>query len=75
MKIEIRRTKNGSILRIEEDGEEVSEIIYQEMEGADIEAFADLLRYLMDNYGPTTSRYSPTWSRQKTLRTPWRSPA
>jgi hypothetical protein len=61
MKFEIRRTKNGAILRVEHDNPEgeTEEICYQETEHADIEAFADFLRFLDEHYGPTTGRYSP----------------
>jgi hypothetical protein len=37
----------------------IFEIRYQEIDGAEIEAFADFLRYLNEHYGPSTSRYSP----------------
>jgi len=61
MKFEVRSARNGVILRIvgdsEEDGDE--EIVYQETETDEIEAFAEFLRHLLDHYGPSTSRYSP----------------
>ncbi|MFA5262248.1 MAG: hypothetical protein WC378_00375 [Opitutaceae bacterium] len=52
--------KNGAVLRIEpqDPAEAVGEIVYQETETNEIEAFADFLRYLVDHYGPTTNRYS-----------------
>ena len=53
--------KNGAVLRVElgfQDAE-VDEIVYQKMESADVEAFADVLRYILEHYGPSTSRYSP----------------
>lgn len=60
MKIEIRPASNGVILKVrataKEDGEE---IVHQQVEGDDVEAFADFLRFLLDHYGPKTSRYSP----------------
>ena len=61
MKFEIRHAQNGAILRIEHDYPEgeTEEICYQETEGGEIEAFADFLRYLNENYGPSQSRYSP----------------
>ena len=59
MKFEIRGANNGVILRIDIDGEEAQEIVYQEREGGEIEAFADFLRTIVDDFGPTTSRYSP----------------
>ena len=59
MKFEIRRVKNGAVLRVDSEGEDSDEeIVYQEQED-EIEAFADFLRHLVDHYGPTTSRYSP----------------
>ncbi len=61
MKFEIRSVKNGAVLRVELDSPEaeVEEVVYQETESAEVEAFADFLRFLLDHYGPTTSRYSP----------------
>jgi hypothetical protein len=60
MKFEIRRVRNGAVLRVEaESAEEGGEIVYQETDSDEIEAFADFLRHLLDHYGPTTSRYSP----------------
>ena len=63
MKFEIRRVQNGAVLRVETNGEDSGEeIVYQEQEDDEIEAFADFLRHLVDHYGPTTSRYSPKGS-------------
>ena len=60
MKCEIRRAQNGVVLRIEAEGDEpAEEIVYQESEGQEIEAFADFLRTINDHYGPSTHRYSP----------------
>ncbi len=61
VKIEIRRLRNGAVLRVEPEqpGDEAEEYVYQETDSAEIEAFADFLRLLLDHYGPTTSRYSP----------------
>lgn len=61
MKFEIRRVQNGAVLRVEPEipDEEAKEIVYQETETGEIEAFADFLRLLLEHYGPTTSRYSP----------------
>ena len=61
MKFEIRSTKNSALLRVEHDYPEgeTEEICYQESDGGEIEAFADLLHFLNDHYGPSTSRYSP----------------
>lgn len=38
---------------------ETEEIVYQEVDGNEIEAFADFLRFVDEHYGPSTSRYSP----------------
>jgi hypothetical protein len=60
MKFEIRRVQNGAVLRVEPDDEEPDEeIVYQEQEDGEVEAFADFLRHLVEHYGPATSRYSP----------------
>lgn len=61
MKFEIRSARNGVILRVESDEPDAApeEVVYQERDGDDVEAFADFLRHLVDHYGPTTSRYSP----------------
>ena len=62
MKFEIRAVQNGAILRVETDGHdgtESEELAYQEIDGGEIEAFADFLRALDEHYGPSTSRYSP----------------
>ncbi len=61
MKIEIQNVANGLVLRIEAEspGDEAHEIVYQARDDAEVEAFADCLRYLLEHYGPTTSRYSP----------------
>lgn len=64
MRFEIRRVKNGIILEMVESPTETgekSEIVYQEKydEEDDVECFADFLRYLSDQYSPSTDRYSP----------------
>jgi hypothetical protein len=62
MRFEIRAVHNGAILRVETDGPdgtETEELVYQEIDGGEIEAFAAFLRELNDHYGPSTSRYSP----------------
>jgi hypothetical protein len=60
MKFEIRNARNGVILRVEDEVlEDDEEVVYQELEVDEIEAFAEFLRFLVDHYGPTTSRYSP----------------
>ena len=61
MKFEIRSVKNGALLKIGHDLDEgePEEIVYQESDGNEIEAFADFLNFLNDHYGPSTSRHSP----------------
>lgn len=61
MKFEIRRVTNGAILRVETDAPDTppDEVVYQEREEDEIEAFAEFLRHLLEHYGPVTSRYSP----------------
>lgn len=63
MKFETRHAANGVILRVEDENPDAlpEEVVYQEQEQehADIEAFADFLRHILDHYGPTTRRYSP----------------
>jgi hypothetical protein len=61
MKFEIRRVKNGIVLKVDNgiEGEEPEEIVYQETDGNEIESFADFLHFINDHYGPSTSRYSP----------------
>ena len=61
MIFEIRRVKNGHILKIvsaESGATESEEIVYQEKFDNEVECFADFLRYLNEEYGPSTSRYS-----------------
>lgn len=60
MKFEIRHAANGVILRVENDAPDESDenVVYQEREDDEIEAFAEFLRHLLDHYGPVTSRYS-----------------
>lgn len=59
MKFEIRKTMNGTVLRVEADDEgAVDEVVYQEREDHEIEAFADFLREVLEHFGPVTSRYS-----------------
>lgn len=61
MKIEIRNAVNGVVLRIDRDSleEHPEEIVYQKSGDAEVEAFADFLRFLLEEYGPVSSRYSP----------------
>jgi hypothetical protein len=59
---EVRRAQNGWVLRIERPaatGAEITELVYQERYDDEVECFADFLRALADEFGPTTSRYSP----------------
>lgn len=61
MIFDIRRVKNGCVLKVtqtpEETGEE-HEVVFQEKYDDEVECFADFLRLLDDEYGPSTSRYS-----------------
>lgn len=61
MNIDIRSAKNGLILRVRcrDDVAEAEEVVHQQDEDDDVEAFAAFLNFLADEYGPTTSRYSP----------------
>jgi hypothetical protein len=60
MKFEIRRVRNGAVLRVEPgDNGPDEEVGCQEREDDEIEAFAEFLRELLERYGPTTNRYSP----------------
>lgn len=61
MKFEIHSTKNGAVLRVEHDYPEgeTEEFCYQETEDGEFESFANFLRLLNENYGPSTSRHSP----------------
>ena len=63
MKIEIRNALNGVVLKIDREGleEHAEEIVYQATDDpdAEVEAFADFLRFLLEEYGPVSSRYSP----------------
>ena len=59
---EIRRARNGWILKVERpasgDGEP-DEIVHEEKYEDEVECFADFLRSLNDEIGPSTSRHSP----------------
>ena len=61
MKFEIRPAKNGLVMKVDHELEDepIEEIVYQEHEGNEIEAFADFLHFINDHYGPPTSRHSP----------------
>ncbi len=60
MKFEIHRAANGAILRVETDAPDaqLDEVVYQEREDDEVEAFAEFLRHLLEHYGPVTNRYS-----------------
>ncbi len=60
MKFEIRAVKNGHVLKIEHDhADDAAEVlVHQENHDDEVECFADFLREINENYGPTTSRYS-----------------
>jgi len=61
LRVEIRRARNGWILRIEEpssEGDEADELVYEEKYDDEVECFADFLRTLDEELGPSTSRYS-----------------
>jgi hypothetical protein len=36
----------------------MQEVVYQEVEDDEVDAFAEVLRFLLDHYGPMQSRYS-----------------
>jgi hypothetical protein len=62
MRFEIRRAANGWILRANRPSlgsENDAEIVCQEDYDDEIECFADFLRTLNEEFGPSTSRYSP----------------
>ena len=62
MRFEIRRARNGWILKVEEPkpkGDEADEVVYEEKYDDEVECFADFLRALEEEFGPSTSRYSP----------------
>ena len=52
MKFEIRPAKNGIVLKVDhgDEGEEPEEIVYQESDGNEIEAFADFLHFINDHW-------------------------
>jgi len=62
MRFEIRHAKNGWILKTEApptEGVEAIEVVSQEKYEDEIECFADFLRVLSEEFGPSTSRYLP----------------
>jgi len=58
---ELRQVKNGIVLKVtvREDDEAVDEVVYQETFEDEIASFAEFLRFLCDEWGPSTSRHSP----------------
>lgn len=62
LRCEIRRARNGWILKVERpsvvDGEP-NEVVHEERHDDEVECFANFLRSLNDEFGPSTSRYSP----------------
>lgn len=63
MRFELRSAKNGCILKAwhtAEGSDQREELVCQESyaEDDEVERFADFLRIIADNYGPSTSRYS-----------------
>lgn len=58
MIFEIRNARNGYILKVSGREGAPEEVVYQEKYGEEVECFADFLRHLNDEYGPSTSRYS-----------------
>jgi len=62
MRFEIRRASNGWILKVEEpssEDAEADEVVHEEKHEDEVECFADFLRTLNEDLGPSTSRYSP----------------
>ena len=61
MKFEFLHVQTGAALRVEPNhpDAETEEVVFQENETGEVEAFADFPRYLVDHYGRQTSRYSP----------------
>ncbi len=64
MKFDLRKVKNGLIIKSWYDSEETEgpeELVHQERyeDDDEVEAFADFLSTINDHYGPSTSRYSP----------------
>ncbi|MDP8258269.1 MAG: hypothetical protein P9L90_02455 [Candidatus Aadella gelida] len=60
MIFEIKKAKNGTILKVNSgiEDNEIEEIVYQEKYDDEIECFADFLRYLEEHYGPPADRHS-----------------
>ncbi len=61
MLFEMRRVKNGCILKVtlgENETTEQQEVVYQEKYDDEVECFADFLRHLDTEYDPSANRYS-----------------
>ncbi len=60
MCFKVRRARNGLVLEVEEplEDERSPEIVYQEQYDDEVDGFADFLRYLNNEFGPSTGRYS-----------------
>lgn len=57
MKFELEHASNGIILTVD-DGDDKEQYVYQRTDEGEIEAFAEFLWGILENYGPVTSRYS-----------------
>ena len=60
MIFEVRTVANGVVVKVIDTDclNEAQEIVYQETEDDEVNAFASFLWLLNDYYGPSTSRYS-----------------
>lgn len=58
MKFEIKTVTNGLVLTVIDDEEKKEEVVYQQKHDDEVECFADFLCFIVDYYGPVTSRYS-----------------
>lgn len=60
MKFEIRSAKNGCILKVLEPSETGGndELVYQSKAQDEFENFAEFLYEILENFGPSSSRYS-----------------
>lgn len=61
IRFEMVRARNGLVLKVEEplDDGRAAGIVFQERYDDEVDGFADFLRYLNEEFGPSTSRYSP----------------
>ena len=59
MIFKIKSVGNGFLLEAKEEGDfgPPDELVYQNVEDGEHEAFVEFLRLLCDNYGPQESRY------------------